>query len=120
MNTLREHAERLVRDPVRRSDLALVFDETVASTAEVHVEAGTSIPRCCGTSRTRRRPSTSTSSDSGPVSSVLTAATHSFDGGTAFWVGVALASVGVSVSPFEGFVSGNTQVIAPAGVFPRR
>ncbi|HEU0248378.1 MAG TPA: phosphatidylserine/phosphatidylglycerophosphate/cardiolipin synthase family protein [Gaiellaceae bacterium] len=38
MNELRKHAERLMRNPVRRSDLALVFDETVASTAEVHVE----------------------------------------------------------------------------------
>jgi phosphatidylserine/phosphatidylglycerophosphate/cardiolipin synthase-like enzyme len=38
MNELREHAERLVRKSVRRSDLALVFDETVASTAEVHVD----------------------------------------------------------------------------------
>ena len=38
MNAFRKHAERLVRNPVRRSDLALVFDETVASTAEVHVE----------------------------------------------------------------------------------
>jgi cardiolipin synthase len=38
MNEFRQHAERLVRNPVRRSDLAVVFDETVASTAEVHVE----------------------------------------------------------------------------------
>jgi cardiolipin synthase len=38
MNDLRGYAERLVRTPARRSDLALVFDETVASSAEVHVE----------------------------------------------------------------------------------
>jgi cardiolipin synthase A/B len=38
MNDLREYAERLVRTRVRRSDLALVFDETLASSAEVHVE----------------------------------------------------------------------------------
>ena len=38
MNELREHAERLVRTSVRGSDLAMVFDETLASTAEVHVE----------------------------------------------------------------------------------
>jgi cardiolipin synthase A/B len=38
MNELREHAERLVCGRVRRSDLALDFDETLASSAEVHVE----------------------------------------------------------------------------------
>jgi hypothetical protein len=38
MNDLREYAERLVRTPVRRSDLALIFDETVATSADVHVE----------------------------------------------------------------------------------
>ncbi len=38
MNELREHAERLVRSSVRRSDLALDFEETLASSAEVHVE----------------------------------------------------------------------------------
>ena len=38
MSELREHAERLVRSRVRRSDLALEFDETLASSAEVHVE----------------------------------------------------------------------------------
>ena len=34
----RERAEQLVRTPTRKSDLRLVFDETVASSAEVHVE----------------------------------------------------------------------------------
>jgi cardiolipin synthase len=38
VNELRGRAERLLHSPVRRSDLALEFDETVASTAEVHVE----------------------------------------------------------------------------------
>ncbi len=38
MNDLRQHAERLVCGRVRRSDLALDFDETLASSAEVHVE----------------------------------------------------------------------------------
>jgi cardiolipin synthase A/B len=38
MSKLREHAERLVRSRVRRSDLALDFDETLASSAEVQVE----------------------------------------------------------------------------------
>jgi cardiolipin synthase A/B len=38
VNLLREEAERLLGSPVRRSDLALEFDETVASSAEVHVE----------------------------------------------------------------------------------
>ena len=38
MNELRERAERLVHSHVRRSDLALDFDETLASSAEVHVE----------------------------------------------------------------------------------
>ncbi len=38
MNDLCDHAERLLRTSVRRSDLALVFDETVATSAEVHVE----------------------------------------------------------------------------------
>jgi cardiolipin synthase len=34
----RERADQLLRAPVRRSDLGLVFDDTVASSAEVHVE----------------------------------------------------------------------------------
>ena len=34
----RDRAERLLRAPVRLRDLALVFDETVASSVEVHVE----------------------------------------------------------------------------------
>jgi cardiolipin synthase len=34
----RKRGERLLRDPVRRGDLALAFDETVASTADVHVD----------------------------------------------------------------------------------
>jgi cardiolipin synthase A/B len=34
----RERADQLLRTPVRLSDLGLVFDETVASSAEVHVE----------------------------------------------------------------------------------
>src|SRR5687768_18273867 len=38
MNELRERADWLVRNPVHRRDLALVFEETTASTAEVHVE----------------------------------------------------------------------------------
>jgi cardiolipin synthase A/B len=38
MNVLREPAERLVRAPVRLADLALAFDESLASTADVHVE----------------------------------------------------------------------------------
>ena len=38
MNELRGRAERLLRSRVRRSDLALEFDETVASSVEVHVE----------------------------------------------------------------------------------
>jgi len=40
MSELREQAERLVRRSVRASDLAVVFEETLASTAEVQV-AGT-------------------------------------------------------------------------------
>jgi cardiolipin synthase A/B len=35
---VRAHAERLLRAPVRRRDLALAFEETVATSAEVHVE----------------------------------------------------------------------------------
>jgi cardiolipin synthase len=36
--TDRERADQLLRAPVRQSDLGLVFDDTVASSAEVHVE----------------------------------------------------------------------------------
>jgi cardiolipin synthase A/B len=35
---IREHAERLAGRPVRRGDLALAFDESLASSVEVHVE----------------------------------------------------------------------------------
>ena len=38
MKDLRARAEDLVGRPVRRSDLALVFEETVAATVDVHVE----------------------------------------------------------------------------------
>ena len=38
MNDLRQYAERLLRSHVRRSDLTMDFDETLASSAEVHVE----------------------------------------------------------------------------------
>jgi cardiolipin synthase A/B len=38
MDDLRARADELVRRPVRGADLALAFDETVASTVEVHVE----------------------------------------------------------------------------------
>jgi cardiolipin synthase len=38
MNELRERAERLLGGPARRGDLAPRFDETVAATADVHVE----------------------------------------------------------------------------------
>ena len=34
----RERAEQLLRAPTRKGDLRLVFDETVASSAEIHVE----------------------------------------------------------------------------------
>ena len=34
----RERAEQLLRAPTRKRDLGLIFDETVASSAEVHVE----------------------------------------------------------------------------------
>jgi cardiolipin synthase len=38
MEDLRRRAEELVHRPVRRADLALAFEETVASTVDVHVE----------------------------------------------------------------------------------
>jgi cardiolipin synthase A/B len=37
-NRIREHAERLATGPVGRGDLALAFDESSASSVEVHVE----------------------------------------------------------------------------------
>ena len=37
MNDVRARAERLLREPVRTADLALAFDETVASTVDVQV-----------------------------------------------------------------------------------
>ena len=44
MKDVRERAERLLRDPVRRVDLALAFDESVASTADVQVEGRNFFP----------------------------------------------------------------------------
>jgi cardiolipin synthase A/B len=44
MNDVRAHAERLLREPVRLADLALAFDETVASTVDVHVEGRNFFP----------------------------------------------------------------------------
>jgi hypothetical protein len=38
MNDVRAHAEILSREHVRLADLALAFDETVASTVDVQVE----------------------------------------------------------------------------------
>ena len=38
MKDLRARAEDLVGRPVRRSDLALVFEETVAAAVDVYVE----------------------------------------------------------------------------------
>jgi cardiolipin synthase A/B len=43
-DTLRDHAERLATRPVQRSDLALAFDESVAASAEVHVEGANFYP----------------------------------------------------------------------------
>src|SRR6476619_923051 len=45
MNDLRDYAERLLRVQVRRSDLALTFDETLATSAEVHVEGRNFYPQ---------------------------------------------------------------------------
>ncbi len=42
---LRRHAERLVSGPVSRADLALAFDESTASSAEVLVEGANFYPR---------------------------------------------------------------------------
>ena len=41
---LRDHAERLATSPVERSDLSLAFDESVAASAEVHVEGANFYP----------------------------------------------------------------------------
>jgi hypothetical protein len=48
MNDVRAHAERLLREPVRLADLALAFDETVASTVDVQVEGPTPVQRDSG------------------------------------------------------------------------
>jgi cardiolipin synthase len=45
MNDERERAARLLVSPVRRADLALAFDESTASTAEVLVEGRSFYPR---------------------------------------------------------------------------
>lgn len=45
MNELRARAERMLAAPVRRADLALRFDETIASSSEVLVEGRTFYPR---------------------------------------------------------------------------
>jgi cardiolipin synthase len=45
MNDERERAARLLGNPVRRADLALAFDESTASTAEVLVEGRNFYPR---------------------------------------------------------------------------
>jgi cardiolipin synthase len=44
MNDVRAHAERLLREPVRLADLALAFDDTVASTVDVQVEGRNFFP----------------------------------------------------------------------------
>ena len=44
MNDIRERAERLVREPVRRADLALAFPESAASTVDLHVEGPNFFP----------------------------------------------------------------------------
>src|SRR5262245_6536005 len=38
MSDMRDQADRLLRKPVRRADLAIAFEESTAATAEVHVE----------------------------------------------------------------------------------
>ena len=38
VDDVRAHAERVSREPVRLADLALAFDETLASTVAVQVE----------------------------------------------------------------------------------
>jgi cardiolipin synthase len=43
-DALRDHAELLAKRPVQRSDLALAFDESVAASAEVHVEGANFYP----------------------------------------------------------------------------
>ena len=42
--SLRDRAERLVSGPVTRSDLALAFEESAASSVEVHVEGRNFFP----------------------------------------------------------------------------
>jgi hypothetical protein len=44
MNDVRGHAARLLREPIRLADLALAFDETVASTVDVQVEGRNFFP----------------------------------------------------------------------------
>ena len=44
MDDVRAHAERVLREPVRLADLALAFDETVASTVAVQVEGRNFFP----------------------------------------------------------------------------
>ena len=44
MNDVRARAEGLLREPVRSADLALAFDETVASTVDVQVEGRNFFP----------------------------------------------------------------------------
>jgi len=43
-DALRDHAERLATRPVQRSDLAIAFYESVAASAEVHVEGANFYP----------------------------------------------------------------------------
>ena len=45
LNEIRARAERLTREPVRRSDLALTFDDSLAATADLHVEGRNFFPR---------------------------------------------------------------------------
>jgi cardiolipin synthase A/B len=44
MNDVRARAERLLREPARLADLAIAFDETVASTVDVQVEGRNFFP----------------------------------------------------------------------------
>jgi cardiolipin synthase A/B len=48
LNALRDEAARLLRSPVRLSDLAFEFDESVASTTDVHVEGTNFYPPMLG------------------------------------------------------------------------
>ena len=45
VNDVRARAERLLLEPVRLADLALAFDETVASAVDVHVEGRRFFPQ---------------------------------------------------------------------------